>query len=554
MTPEQLEAIKAAIREKQALYSTAHNKSVLAFLAGDHWQKGNGWSGPKPQTTVDEMAAGVANTVMGEIERSFVSQNLIGECVSRHVDAVMVEPNISFALTRELGMVDGQPEKPTTQESDLISAASSAITKWMDTKELLSVVQKAASQAVATGRGVLRLYIPRQAVQTDENGVATIPQGELEQVITQIAINAPDANSAGVLMDADGVKIGAYLEFVDNQKISRLESQVIENGQTVVRLETATGFQEAAYPLGGAFLTYELNRAPLVTPQIVSLQKLINKIHTMLSRNTDVGGFIERVIENGQLPTIEKLDSDGVVQKIPVPLKVGAGTVNFIAPYEYEDDSGKKSFIPARVNYRDPVPVNTFVDSLTSTERAMYKEFKQLHVLMAGDAGASGRSRVQAMNDSRLCVKPTVAMIEGAYRWLFGTVLRLAAHFEGNAERFAALRPVVTLNPEISMPDAEDIRVLLEMHEGGFISRESGMLGTGKIKDPAAEVERLRLEAVRDRGIGDPNALRDSLTRAVEANAISAVESLVQQGYSPDDAQRIVAARAAEIAALESGV
>jgi hypothetical protein len=554
MTPEQLEAIKKAIREQQSLYATAQNKAVAAYLAGDHWQKGAGWSGPRPSATGDEMAAGVVSTVLAEIERGFVSQNLIAECVSRHVDAVMVEPNISSASTRELGVVDGKPEQPNQSEAALIQAASSAITAWMDSKKLLAVVEKAVAQAVATGRGVLRLYIPRASVQTGDDGTATIRQGELNEVITQIWVNAPDASMSGVLTDADGVQIGAYLEYLDAEKIMRLETQSIENGQTMLRVETKEGFAEAAYPLGGALLTYELTRKPLVTAQIVSLQKLINKIHTMLSRNTDVGGFIERVIENGQLPTIEKIGTNGEIQKIPVPLKVGAGTVNFIAPYEYEDELGKKQVIPARVNFRDPVPVNTFVESLASTENAVYKEFKQLHVLMGGSAAVSGRSRVQAMNDYRLSVKPTVAMLEGAYRWLFSTVLRLAAHFEGNAERFASLRPVVTLTPEITLPDAEDIRVLLEMHNGGLLSRESAMLQSQKVKDPAAELEMLQTEAVRDRGIGDPNALRDSLTRAVEANAISAVEALIQQGYSKEDAERIVAARAAELAELESGV
>jgi hypothetical protein len=555
MTISELEMIKKAILKQQGVWNTKNVQMVQKYLDGDHWQNGDGWSGPKPEIT--EASSGVVSKVMSEIERGFVSQNIIAECVSRHTDVCVVEPNFSMTLARELGTgEDGKPEQPTRNEQALIREASTALTNWFDSKEIMAIMQKAVSEAISTGRGVLRLYVPRAATVADETGATIVLRGTLDQTIQSVYLSSPAPTSAGVLKDVDGNSNRAYFKFLDpvDETSERLEAQALEGTDTVVSLETNSSILEVRYPLAGVLLSYELQRPAIVSPQIVSLQKLINKTHTMLSRNTDVGGFIERTIENGQLPTVTKIDENGQEVQIPIPLKVGAGTVNFIAPYIYENEIGQKTAIPARMNYRDPVPIDTFEGTLRVTERAVYKEFKQLHITMSGDGNASGTSRIQAMNDFRTSVKPTVTMLEKAYRWLFGTALRLAAHFEGNADRFNELRVTVTVTPELSILTAEEIQVIIEMFTAGLISRASAIEKIRLIHDAEAERLRMRIEAREDKALGDQNAIRDSLTRAVEANAMSAKQALIDLGSTPEDASRIILERQGEMAAFESGV
>jgi hypothetical protein len=451
-SPEKLEIIKKKITKSQA-WNSPHVQSVTAFLAGDHWQKNAGWLGPRPKIT-DETAS-LVNNVLAEIERTFISQNLIAECVSRHVNAVSVEPNITMTITRELGIgADGQPEQPSDDENKRIRLVNAAITNWMDSRKLNDNIIKAVTSAIATGRGVLRLYIPSSSSQIIENGQPLITRGELKNVMARIGITSPSPTTAGVLLDMNDDPHTAYLSFLDVDETTlaetkRLEIQTLEGQNTLIEVETQNGFNTAKYPLEGVFLIYEINCMALVTPQIVSLQKLVNKTLTMMSKNVDVAGFIESTILNGELPFVEIDDPNNPGQKIRkiVGMKSGPAIKNFIAPAQVQLPDGTWTTTPASQHDRLPVQVTTFVETLAHTEAALYKEFKQLHVLMGNDAGASGRSRIQALNDFRSSVRVTVKALEAAYRWLFGALVKLAAHFEGSAQWSASHPKSCSLMP-----------------------------------------------------------------------------------------------------------
>ncbi|NJK45031.1 MAG: hypothetical protein HC933_12770, partial [Pleurocapsa sp. SU_196_0] len=562
MTAAQLETIKRAISRQQTAYSVDFTKSIRAFLSGDHWQDGAGWSGPRPKFAAgDTKGAEEAARVLNEIQRTFVSQNLIGECAVRHADSVATEPSVGVSLRRELGTDhSGTPEQPTDEEKARMREANAAITAWMDARDLMRHVHTAVKHTVSTGRGVLRLFIPASATEVDATGARFVPRATLEEVITRVYLHAPDPESAGVTVDIDGNPQYAYLYFKDLEDKTRLELQYTEGQRTVIAIEGQDGaYQEVQYPLAGALLTYEMTRASLFTPQVVSLQKLINKVHTMLSRNTDTAGFLERTIENGVPPGHEEQDPNRPNDPdarvfIRTPYQTGAGVTNFLAPYVFDDGKGNKVAIPARANFREPVSVNTFVDSIENTERAFYKEVKQLHVLLSGDASSSGRSRQQAMNDYRSSLRPTVDALNGAMRWLFNTVLRLGAHFAGDAERFAGLRAVATTRPEVTFVDGDEIRTLIEMHAAGLISRESAMLATQRVTDPQAERAALKTESLEDRGIGDANKRRDSISQAVQVGLYSQAAGLRELGVADTDVQRIIDERLTETAALEAGI
>jgi hypothetical protein len=92
------------------------------------------------------------------------------------------------------------------------------------------------------------------------------------------------------------------------------------------------------------------------------------------------------------------------------------------------------------------------------------------------------------------------------------------------------------------------------MFTAGLISRASAIEKIRLIHDAEAERLRMRVEAREDKALGDQNAIRDSLTRAVLANILSAKQALIDLGNSDEDAIRIVEERMNEVAAFESGV
>jgi hypothetical protein len=113
---------------------------------------------------------------------------------------------------------------------------------------------------------------------------------------------------------------------------------------------------------------------------------------------------------------------------------------------------------------------------------------------------------------------------------------------------------MVSITPEIMFVDADEIRVLIEMHQAGLLSRESAMLASQRVTDPQAEREALKREAFEDRGIGDPNKLRDSLANAVSSNMMSIEASLLELGYTKEQAAVIAAQIMTESASLQSGL
>lgn len=556
---KQISAYRKRITESQAKFKTPHVMTVRALLEGDHWMRGEGWVGPRPPTS-DEKAA----EVMTMIERIFVSQNLVEEVATRHRDSVAgEEPQWGMTVARELGtvVIEGvtKPEEPTEDERALILEADTALTRWWATHDVWTEVGIAALHAIAIGKGVLRLYIPASATVPGEDGEPEIPRGSLEEIIPRIFLEAADPYSSGELRNRDRVLEGAYYSFTDDANRTRLELQRIENGDTIIAVETAkaNAFAEVTYPLGGALMLFEMRRLPIITPQIVSQQKLINKTHTMLSRNADAAGFVERTILNSQRPGrwVPDPDRPGEELFIPSPYQVGSGITNFLAPYTIDGDATQpKVAIPADVKYRDPVDVNVFVDSVASSVKTVYLEAKQSHMLIAGDATASGRSREQAVNEYRSSLKPTKTQIERAVAWMLETTLKLAAYFGGNATRFDTLRAAVNVNVAVTHPGAEDIRADIELNKNGLMSQETVMLRSGRISDPVAEKARLKLERIEARNLGDPNVLRDSVANAVTAGLLSQRAGLIELGHTPERADQIVREAIQEALERDTGI
>lgn len=478
-------------------------KANRAYRDGDHWQRGAGWVGPQP----DKNDA----VTWGNIRKFFVSRQVIGELVSRHVDAVLGDrPQWTVQVARPLE----DDEEPTAEEQTLIDEAQAILEAFWDRRGAVTgdhdekvtpydAMTHALANALYFRRGVLRLFIPARFL--DDQG--RIPPAKLAAALDVVYLQSLEPQEGTVTLDRQTMEeAGVYIYKAGNEDRAEVvyiseattgeDDQQQPGGLTVFRV--VAGREEeaemAALDLGGRLTMYEVNVPLLVTEQVRSLQAQLNMNLTMMGRNTVMAGFLERIILNGQLPFHVETDREtGQLIRVEDELKTGAGTTNVIAGVEYTDAAGNKHLANPSVIYRDPVPPDTFVKSETTLYGALLAEAKQTHALISGDAAASGESRIQARADFYNSLLPSAREVETALNWLLETVLKLAAVISGHSERFDTLTVAVQARINTGPLTSDERRVIIEMVEKGILSHKTalGMLG---IPDVDAELEQIAQE------------------------------------------------------------
>lgn len=482
------------------------------YIFTDQWAAGVGWTGPNPVNLDDK----VESTVLTLIERKFVSRNILEEVISRHRDGVVgLEPHWTLGTDQPRGL------------KRLITEAETALTTWWDEtgvhEQLQEAVKTLLYAAEDSKRGEpprfayspLRVFIRSASVGED----GTVPRrGSLDEALGDIRVHAAAPYTAGVIRNSDGDAIATRYVYSDDDGDAREEITGVvatlrryglednltrfRDEDTVVLVRNNLGgdvIDAAAYDLGGQLLMFEMTREPLVKASSVSLQKLINKAWTMASHNLDVAGFTERTLLNAQMPGHWE-DDDGVtttpelgVRFVPDPLYVGAGATNYFSGIPQVDADGNVRYTTPSIQYRDPVPPEAFTQTYDAAREAIYEEAKQLHVLISGDATASGRSRAQATNDFVASLELTGSQVARATRWVFSTVLALASVLMGEPRRFVALRPTVTPRLAAVQPSSEDVTAAIAKRDAGLISTQTAMSEVG-IEDVDAEAKLIATE------------------------------------------------------------
>lgn len=429
---------------------------------------------------------------MREVERVFQSINLIRECCDRHVAALIGK----FPLWYLKGE-DG--ERVDTAGNDRAAQAEIQLQRWLDavlarsdagvTDQSDPFVQSVTNLAVC-GYGALRLWQPKRFEDSDDP-------------IERIHLHAPAVGSVEEERGEDG--------FLDKltYRYGNAQSEVLElDGSTLVITGTEID-GELRIDTGGRWAIAQMRCPSLLTPQIKQNQNALNHAATMLMRNQEQGGFLQRIFLNAQMPGewVEDATAPGGQRFVPSAegLRTGPGEDSFIYGLPQPNAAGGETYSTPTVSYRDPVGVSTFLESVAAFRSWIYHQFGQGHLLADGDGSLSGVSRIQLRQDFEVALTRQKRVIEAAIAQILNVVLRLLDY--PDLEVVVQLRiSTGKLSPE------ERAAVLLEL-ERGLLSKSTAMSLLGSVDDVDAELELIRAEleaelAVRpapiDNGGGDP--------------------------------------------------
>lgn len=440
-----LEQVKA---QKDADYNAYLVKSKM--VSGDQWANGAGWIGP----TVDKSETSVLSTIQDQ----FVFTNLLADLISRPVNALTYHHPVFSS--QSLDDVLNKDESKDNDES-LFSLA-----------QLDAIYYEALYTAFWRGNSLIRAFVPMQATEQLRDSLErTIKPLAFEDMLYTLKLSSPDPLTAGIFKDDDGQEVLAYYYYEvdsgygDTQtmlEISAVWSNIapyldefpelidvkIENEDDVIVViyNATVGLpvyeSHAVYPLGGYNLVTEIKFNPVITDSILSQQKLFNMAYTMTGRNAVLGGFLERIITNSQLPGYWEKDGSRLnsyesgATFVPTKFYKGAGATNFLVGVPLQNADGSLNYSNVGVHDTQPVPPDTFLKTMDAAEFRMYKEAKQLHALTSADTALSGESRLRAVDDFRASLSLPKMSYEYALANSFTAFIRLCGHLSTDGDSY----------------------------------------------------------------------------------------------------------------------
>jgi hypothetical protein len=544
------------IKERLGVLVVPDYETVRAFYDGDHWQEGDGWTGPAPITSEVD-TTGLQET-WDELERGFVSRNVILEGVDRHVGGVLGnEPEWRLVPRRPLGPT----EKPTEAELNAAVEAATALTEWWNARKVHEVLRRITAVMLLGGRAPARLYVPsgrlveapsvEEAATTpepadtadtaDTEGTAAplsvapalmVPAQDLASGLDAVFLTDPDPNVAGVITDPDTMwEAGVYTYKRDDREIIELayldaQAGTDAQGRPETVLETIDGDNRTRYPQpwGGRLPIAQVERPRLVTDQVCQLQRTMNLALSILPKNLITGGFLERVLIDAQMPGEWQRDpaTGNRLKFIPGAYYTGPGTTNFVVGADIEQPDGTVTKGTPNVVWREPIDPTPTVNGERAVYRSLLEEFKQAHVLMNSDAGASGVSREQARDDFRQSLNLTAGAVNGLGRWLLETALAMAEAFAGAPGRWTdQFRVDFTCHVDTGPLSSDEQQAVMTAVDKQMIARNTGRARLG-IQDVDAEQAEINAQ---------PDAQLDLLQRQFTVMALATA-----QGISAADA------------------
>lgn len=517
-----------------------------AFFQGDHWQNGDGWIGPHPELN----ATGYQDT-MTEISNIFTSKNVIKEAVLRHALGVTGRNmQWGFTPTRELSA----EEKPTPEEQTAMDEATKLMRSWLQSRKFQTMMRGAVCTLLLSERAALRITVPPGLADQDAEGNLVIHTSSIEEGLSFVYVEHPLPDNATVALDQDTKTEAGMWRYTATEEPEDSEVEggaetadadgmgadvdyvaicfIDADGMTVTRIYTGGATSQdaesqAILDLGGRLPMFEMRRSALVSMQVQQGQRALNLAESMIPRTAVTSGFLERLLIDAQLPGEPEVDTAGnpTGRWISKPFYVGAGTTNFVQSTEYLDEDGKTKRANASVHFREPVAATGPIAASDKHYRAILDETGQLHVIMSGDANASGASRMSSRIEYLSTLQLTSGEVEAAWRFVIDTALATAEALANQPGAYTKLiRSTASCRLDAGPVSAPD-RTAIEASIGITISQETAM-ALLNIEDIEAEQARMA---------------EDPLARAKLGEAVGlALTTLTTPGASLEGAARFI--------------
>jgi hypothetical protein len=566
---EAVKLVKAQKDEADKLGAADNN----LFFQGEHFGKnGEFWTGPRPADANNPAA-------LRNVKTEFASKNGIKEATVGHRDGVVSrEPEWTFAVRRSPAkkgdIVNGvelkEDEKPNPDEQARIRELNATMTEWWNDSRILKTLKEATVKLLLTGRSALRVYIPPSELQEDANGdviLRDVP--DMQTALKRIFLLTHEYDQCAVLRDDASMKqIGIFSIEEDGQQ--RVELTYLDGIQTIIKKliknkdgaivprtpssstvrsvfsEDVQGSQptqqQSTWDLNGHLTMFEMRGEPLISEQVRQSNKSLNKAKTLRGHNLNLAGFREKDYLNVALPGVLEPDTlrPGGQRFIPDPIQRGASITNSWVGIEYDDGTGKKSIANPQIHESEPSPVSVFIESERADYQDIMEETGQVHKMMAGDATASGESRIQAKSAFGTSLLDTKGEVDSLVRWILEVVSGMAAAMCKQAERFKDLRANADCRIDTGPVLPDEVRVMMDLVDKKIISRarlqrfvgvedtltedEAILEDEGKLEPlKSLQVERAKVNLARDKG--DESLIAGRIEEGVRATQESGAVS-----------------------------
>lgn len=454
-------------------------KANLDFYHGDHWQRGDGWTGPVlPQTHAKYSDS------LTLLEKIFVSRNSIAQVTDQHTAGVLGQPPRWTVAGDDEALAAEARELLAGWLADQQGMAQRAFGGGQKLCTPLEALNLAARSSLLATRGGLRFYVANQER-------ATTP----EEAIRRIFIQNPDPRQTAVFVDQETMTaVGVYVYTEDGR--AKAELSYLDGEYTVLLILDENGIETGALlPLGRRLTIYEMERPLFITEQIRAAQKALNKAETMASKNLDVGGFLERVFLNAQPPGVwEKNEATGLEEFKPTPLEIGPGMSTFLSGIEESRADGSRSYTTPAALFREPTKPQAFTDTADHYHAAILEQAGQLHTLLANEGSVSSESRSQARDSFSKSLLITKPEVDRALVWLLESTLALTAVLHGKPGRYEGLAIAADCQLDLGIQTSDEIQKTTLARGSGLLSRQTAMVRIG-VADPQAEAALIDGEA-----------------------------------------------------------
>lgn len=404
------------------------------------------WIGPSVPAS-DPQAA----TKLEEIKRIFQAHNVIRELIDNWRNGMISQP-----FTWYLKGPDG--ERQEAPEAEL------ALQRWLDWIDQQALEQDPWTTNFHLG-DTWAEFVTALAVCGDASLRLWQPErySDDPDPTHRIHLHAPLAGTIAVERGLDG--------FID--KIRYSYGEVTEEHYfegDVLQVQTTDSDNVIQLDTDRRWLIQRICMPPLITDSAKRKQASICHALTMKLRNQELGGFKERTFLNAELP----IGDDGE----PIQLQRGPG----IDQYRYgvqQGENGDELTRPEMVESQ-PVPVDTFLESIAADRQLLYTEFRQGHLLSTGDAGLAAESRIQMRQNFELYLKERCRPIQSAIANVLTIVLRLLGYSE--------LEAVVKLNVTTGKLSEPERNALISTYQAGLLSKATTMAQLDDVPDIDAEL------------------------------------------------------------------